>query len=546
MIAPATRPSPAGLAVIAQEVARAFGVPSAELPDRLAHLVEASPESWSKQFGRDPRLATQVSALLALGGVPGLVRPRLLDCYADTACYLHLLHELVVRFPEERVAALEGVLQRLFGFVPRPLDLYEARRVLAIAFDDRPPSSLVSLLAALGVPELLSLGDREIDAVSAAREVRKASGTAFAESLVASGALPPVIAHWVEERRSRHGTKAAVEPLRVLSGLVAEAGALLVYGAPSRPARWERTVPIISHLARLARVLGLEGPPTINPRRDLLGHVVVESEAALAYDRALLDDAEEIAAEIVDTEDCSEEQARAIAAQRVMRGFRPFCGYLEQVAGLGAPLTVWPRGIAVPRRTTARWQGVREDLCPCPEVSLELLALAPELLADEPDGHLVLLQLVSAARSSVVLALRPSYVVAVGEGYVIHVPWQANKSGTGLLFLPDVFAELYGFVPTWLDLTAPVDPPQWRRDELAGAIERLCRRFEARTGQAVAHRSVRFTRMALAQLYARHLQGLEREAITALLGHRRRGTRANYLRAWSDELTAAYRRWRSA
>jgi integrase len=229
-----------------------------------------------------------------------------------------------------------------------------------------------------------------------------------------------------------------------------------------------------------------------------------------------------------------------------MRGFHPFCDYLSRVAGLGAPITALPRGLAVDRRTTSLWQGIREDLCPRPEIYIEFLALAPELLADEPDGKLVLLQLLTAARSSVVLSLRPSYVFAVEEGYVIHVPWQANKTGTGLLFVPKAFADFFGFEPSWLDPDAPADPPQWRRDEFASAIEGLCRRFKDRTGYELPHQSIRFTRMALAQLYARHLEESERETITALLGHRRRETRANYLRALPEQLCTAYKSWRKS
>lgn len=540
----APAPCPEGLKTLACEVARALGLPEADLGHRLAYLIEASPDTWAQDFKRDPRLATEISALLALGGVAGLVRPRLLDDYATTACYLHLRHELSVRFPKARVPALEQVLQNLFAVIPRPVDVYEARRVLTIAFGGHPPSSLMSLLVALGVPELLEVGNRTIDTVTAARAVHEACGTAFAEALLANGTLPPVVEHWIEERRSRFGTNAAFMPLRVFAGLVAEAGALLIYGAPSRPDRWERTTPVISHLSRLTRVLGLEGPPTLQPRRELLGLVVVDAQVASAYDQLLLDDAEALAEEVADTEDCSDELARRIATRRVMRGFRPFCGYLERVAELGAPITVLPRGLALDRRPTSRWQGIRTDLCPRPEVSVELLALAPSLLADEPDGHLVLVQLMSAARSSVVLALRPAYVFGVDEGFVIHVPWQANKTGTGLLFIPTPFAELFGFEASWFDPNAPADPPQWRRDELTSAIERLSRRFEKKTGHALPHRSIRFTRMALAQLYARHLNGLERETVTALLGHRRRETRANYLRALPEELNAAYINWR--
>jgi hypothetical protein len=319
---PVVRPSRGGLEALSLEVAAALGVAPAELPQLLAFLVEAPARSWATTFRQDPRLATQVSALLALGGVPGLVRPRLLDCYHETACYRRLRQELSVRVPQERVPALEGVLQRLFVCVPRPVDLCEVRRVLTVAFDGRPPSSLMSLLGALGVPELVSVGDEEVDTVAAARRVREETGTAFAQALLEAKVLPRVIVTWARQRRSRFGPTAALEPVRVLAGLPAEAGAVLVHGAAQVPARWESTTPVVSHLFRLARVLGLEGPPSVHPRIDLLSRVVLDTEGADAYDEALRDDATERAEELVETEDCSEARANERAATSVMRGFR--------------------------------------------------------------------------------------------------------------------------------------------------------------------------------------------------------------------------------
>ena len=155
-----------------------------------------------------------------------------------------------------------------------------------------------------------------------------------------------------------------------------------------------------------------------------------------------------------------------------------------------------------------------------------------------------MLQLLSAARSSVVLALQRSHLVQVPEGWLIHVPWQANKTGRALLFIPQPFVDYYDILREWLPEIAPADPPQYRRDEFANAIDRFCRTFEDRTGRLVSRKSVRFTRSALAQMFRPHLTGLERETVTALLNHRLRGTRHNYLRAWKQEVDETYIHWR--
>ena len=537
------RPSPAGIARLRAEVAGDLEVDDAALARVLADLVEAEPEAWERRFSRTPRLAVKLSALLAMRGVPGLVRPRLLDDCDKTACYRSLAHRLAMEHPD-RAAALETVLRRLVALVPRPVDLAETRRVLELCCQWRVPSSVESLLDLLGAPRPIVVGGVPIDPRDAATTMRCRPDPGLALALLEAGVLPSALATWMRERLERYGERSAATPLRVIAGLPAEAAALALWAAPARPPRWSSAQQAIAHLARLARVLAWTGPPSVCPPPSLLGRVVVGASEAASYEEALAADAEELAEEITDHEGLGEPEARNRAARRLMTGFRPFVDYLEAARQYGAPMEAIPKPIPVERRSTTRYQGVDPKLCPPPEVALRLLALAPELLEGDELRELVVLQLVSGARASVVLALRRRWVVEVGEGLLFFVPWQANKTGRGLLFVPAPFVRHYGITPEWLPEAAPLDPPQYRRDELAAAIERLCQRFEEKTGTALPHTSVRFTRSMLAQLYRCHVHGNARDAVTALLGHRRRATRANYLRTWPEEIEAAGHAWR--
>lgn len=527
--------SPGGQEALRREVAAVLGTTEEALEKRLRPFVEASPEVWEREFSADPKGAVGASMVLALGAIEGLVRPRLLECYDTTSCYVHLRDELVRRFPDQALE-LEVLLRELFCDVPRLVDPYEALRLLHVAYEGHPPSSFVSLLQGLGVTTLVSRGGVSIDPVAAAARVVADQGVSYALELLEAGLLPPVITALAFGRRGRRGRRAVVEPVRVIAGMAAEAGALFVHGAPARPKSWEATAHVHPHCSRLARVLGLAGPPTLVPPPELLGLVRLDEETARAYDRALLDDAEEWAEEWLEADRYAEGEARRRASARVMTGFGPFCEYLRRSASRGAPILALPSGIAVPRSGTTTYEGIREDLCPRPEVHRLLLARAPELLEGEDDARLIILQLVTGARSSVVLGLDRSCYVVVPEGVVLHVPAAANKTGRTLLAIAQCWVDLYGITREWLPQHAPEDPPQHRRDELAAAIEQLCRRFEAETGHVIARKSARFTRSACAQLLRPHLRGLDREAMTAFLGHHSRVTRSNYWRAYPEEI----------
>ena len=524
------------------EVSKEFNIGEPELKRKLKPFVEAPVSRWETQFRSNPRLAVKVSALLAMGGVEGLVKPLLLDRYQNSTCFKSLRRQLLERYPES-FAYLESLLHKLFALVPRPVDLSETYNVLDQVFVGCPPISVTNLLAILAPVDLLRIDGRDIDPIEAARLVREDRGTGFAEKLVEARVLPPVITSWVEMLTARQSPRAALRPVRVLAQLPAEAAALMVWGAPERLPGWETAEKCVPHIARFVHVLGLNGLPTISPTTDLLRNLRFDEQLAPDYDAALSKDASDRAADLVDSELFTESQASAKAAAQVMRGFQPFCGYLTRVAHReGAPITALPRGIAVERRNTTVWQGVREDLSQRPETTTRFLALLPELIKDEPLGHLIVLQMLSGARASVVLALKRSYIVEVPEGWLVHVPWQGNKTGRGLLFVAKPFLDYFGITREWLPEDAPVDPPQLQRDKLSKAIDQICRAFELRTGEIIPHRSSRFTRSALVQLLRPKLTGTDRETITALLNHKIRNTRHNYVRPWPEEIDEAYRK----
>jgi len=527
--------------VLRREVAKEFNVSEPELKRKLKPFVEAPLSKWESQFRGNPRLAVKVSALLAMGGVEGLFKPLLLDHYEDSTCFKSLRRQLQERFPGY-FADVEPLLHSLFALVPRPVDLSETYNVLDQVFVGCPPISIMNLLTVLAPVDLLRIDGRDIDPIEAARLVREDHGTGFAEKLLEARVLPPVITSWVEMLAARQSPRAALRPIRVLAQLPAEAAALLVWGAPEKLPRWETAEKCVSHINRFVRVLGLNGLPTISPTTDLLRNLRFDEQLALDYDAALSEDASDRATDLVDSELFTESRASAKAAAQVMRGFQPFCGYLTRVADQGAPITALPRGIAVERHSTTVWQGVREDLSPKPETTARLFALLPELIQDDPVGRLIVLQLISGARASVVLALKRSYIVDVPEGWLIHVPWQANKTGRGLLFVPRPFIDFFGITPEWLPEDAPVDPAQFQRDQLSQAIDQICRNFELRTGEVIPRRSARFTRSALVQLLRPKLTDSDRETITALLNHRIRNTRRNYVRPWPEEIAQAHNR----
>ncbi len=525
-----------------QEVAAEFNVDESKLKTVLKPYVEAPLRKWESKFRGNPRLGVKVSAILAMGGVDGLVKPLLLDHYEESTCFKLLRRELLDRYPGDFVY-LEPLLHKLFALIPRPLDLIETYDVLNRVFPSRPPITIMNLLTMLSPAIILRIDSRDIDPVEAARLVREDNGTGFAKKLFEAGELPPVIALWVEMLASRQSLLAAMRPIKVLAHLPAEASALLVFGAPEQLPGWntvERTIP---HIKRFVNLVGLDGPPTTSPTADLLQNLRFDKELALDYDAVLSEDAADRSSELADLELYTESEAAAKAAAEVMQGFRPFCAYLTRVANQhGAPITALPRGIATERRGTTVWQGEREDLSPRPEIMTRLFALLPELVKNEPLGCLIVLQMVSGARASVVLALKRSYIVEVPEGWLIHVPWQANKTGRGLLFVAKAFIEFFGITREWLPERAPLDPTQLQRDELSRALDRACRAFEVRTGKAISRRSARFTRSALVQLLRPYLTGLDRETITALLNHSIRNTRRNYVRPWPEEINEAYKK----
>lgn len=542
--------SAAAAAELVQRCAAAHGCGPGELPGRLAGLVDAPPAVWAARYRGQQQAATWASAVLAMGSIGRLALPRLAADYHGTAPWRSLQHRLhEVHGPQ--ALTLEPVLRRCFALVPRLEDIDAAIDAILVAYQGRPPSSLISVLAGLRPSSWLVVGEDSpwgaagrIDAAAAARMVRGPDGQVLALELLRADTVPPVVAGYARHagRRLRSGAYSPV-PVRTLAGMPAEAAALWIHGAPRQLPGWASGRAVAAHCHRLARVLGLCGVPTLDPDLSLLVHIRVDDELAVAYDLALEHDASERAEELVESDGCGAQEAARRARQQVMAGFRPFLEHLMAVADLGARLDALPHGIAAAAESSG-YDPIREDLAPTPETYLQWLALLPQLSAGEPDAAHVIIQSVTACRAFVTLGLQRDCWIDCDEGALLFARPASNKTGRQLLLLASAWIDRYGISASWLPEAADAAIAGYRRDELADCFARMRQRFAEATGTDMVGRPVAFTRSGMAQVLRRQLVGLDREAITAQLGHRRRITRANYWRPRLDEVLAAYSRRR--
>ncbi len=523
-----------------------------ELAERLSSLVDADAEEWARRYRGRPEAATWASGVLAAGAVDGCARPRIAVTYRNNSVWSHAQRRLYAVYGELAIG-LETILDDAFAIVPRLESYSAAMEIITLRTDNGAAKPLLSVLGSLRPGRLLAVSvdaleafgeevsSDAIDAVQAARLVRGTGGDRIAAELLDSHALHPVLEQLARSMASSAG-RPSVTPVRHLAGLPAEVAALVLGAAPRRTATWRSTEPVWRHARRLGGVLGLRGAATLAPDPGLLASFYLDETVAAAYDRALLDDVEEEIEQILEESEVSEEEAETKARGRVMTGFVPFLAYLEAARNLGARVAAIPEGIAHSTRSEALYYPVREDLAPDPATWARWLALLPELVAGEPDGRHVILQSVTASRAYVTLGLQRDCWVPCEEGALLFARPDSNKTGRAALFLASCFVERYGIDPSWLPVEAPARPRQLRRDEFADCVRRARTRFTEMTGLEMPGRPVAFTRSAMAQALRPQLSGLAREAITALLGHRLRVTRANYWRSRRDEVTASYDR----
>ncbi|KJE76267.1 site-specific integrase [Ferrimicrobium acidiphilum] len=520
--------SETSLARLRTEIAATLKIGEEELVNGLRHLEEASPSEWDREFRTRRSLEVRVSALLALEGVDGIGLPRILDDFTRTTAFQRSLAALGQQFPNE-VPNLERVLRQLFRIIPRLTDFPEALGVLELLYSGSPPSSMLQLLKILGPEPRLEMNGEQITAREVASRIRRGyGGVEYGWLVVRSGLIPSTFAGLCEGLLGRKTSDAALAPLRWLCTSSPAAAAMLAYLGPRRLASWERLVRVGRHCERLSRVAGLDATPVISPGLEHVRRLVVDSEVAFRYDEALAQDAATLE-KMFRLQGCDTDTARERAMKRVMEGFQPFVTYLEQAQRFGASVLAFPCGLQG-HRIQSFWQAPRDDLAPDQLTAVSILALAPKLLAGEAYGKLIILQILSCARASVVLGLRRSYVVVTREGWLIHVPWKANKTGSAVLFIAEAFLEGFGINLDWLPIDAPEEPSDASRRDFASAIERMCSRYQLMTDQRIPHQDIRFTRPMMAKLLADALTPDDFAPITAILGHSRGEMRLNYLR----------------
>ena len=532
---------------MASEGARVLRCSIGDLGTQLGNFVEADGNTWrhASQSYTDSEI-TWISALLAVEACEEFPIPKILEYTSRTQLAKDLMGRLNAAAPDPQTyASYIDILGDVFRWVPRPACLTTTMVILTLLFDGQVPPSYVSLLELLGAPQMLALPSGELDAIEAAKQVL-VQGSSFIREIVRAGVLPKPLEDlaWSAGSRSRLQLPSP-RPVECAASLSGEACALFIYGMPARLPAWSSVQPVLDHFARLSGVLQFSHPATLYPSQALLGAVRIDEEAAGAYDQQLLDEARSLFEDLVEREELPEDVARKKAFGKVMRGFQPFISYLKRVNARGACVTSFPHGIASRYSRHQLYKGVREDLSPRPNVFRDLLAALPKLLAgeDEQLSRLAILQFVTAARASVVLGLDRTCWIDNVDGVLLHVRSASNKTGRSALFLAASWIELFNITREWLPETANDNPPNWLRDDLNNLIDRICVKFEKRTGLLVPRKSARFTRSAHVQLLRSNLRGSDREAISALLGHGVRFTRSNYWRAWPEEVEAAYALW---
>ncbi len=522
-------------AALRREAAAILEVAEAELGSLLAPLLEAGPARFASALGDAADKVTWASGLLALSAVPGCVRPRLLERFDESAAYRALLARARAVYGDDGALDLEPLLREVATHVPLPADLSETERLLDVAYAGRAPSSLVSILGQLAPGEdVLIDGISCLDGVAAARAVLDRGGIKLGRRLVRSGQLLPTLTQLCLDDGAGSAEQVRIAPLRHLARLDPIAHALIEYCAPRPLPTWDTFRSVVYQAARLAEAAGWRGAPTLLPDPVLLASIMVDTEVASRFDECLVADAARHATRLGETDELAPSAASRVATAYVMRGFQPFLGYLERAERQGATITTLPRGLATPRR--GAWQSAGDDRSPPPETWRTFLALLPELVADEALGRLVIIQCLAGLRANVVLALDRSCVIEEPEGLVLFLPWQVNKVGRGLGFIPRHFANLFGIEPSWFPPTAAPAPPEHARRALTACLERTYARFTERTGVPIVGTPAKLTRPALFQLMREHLTGRDREAITAHAGHTSPKMRASYLQARAEEI----------
>lgn len=532
---------------MATEGAKHLGCSIEDLGAQICKFVEADGNVW--KFAESTYSASQrtwISALLACEVLERYPQPRICEFFKRTQRWKDLIGRLDFVAPDPRTYALyKNILGQIYAFIPYPASLESALEILKLLFNGDVPVSYVALLELLGAQKILALPSGNLDAIKAAEQV-SLRDKSFVRELIEARVLPQPLEDLARNAGSRsRDQQPSPVPVQYVARLSGEACGAFIYGLPLRLPAWSSVRDLFPHLDRLSDVLEFSQPATLYPSQGLLGAVQLDEQGANAYDQRLIDDARFLAEDLIEAEMMPEEAARQKAIRTVMSGFQPFVACLKRINNQGARITSFPHGIAGAYNRQQLYKGVREDLSPRPDILRSFLAVLPELLEGEDVqlGHWVILQFVTGARAAVVLGLDRTCWIDDDFGVLLHVRSASNKTGRSCLFLAAAWIELFNITREWLPEAVGDNPPNWLRNDLSDLIDRVCVKFENRTGKAVPRGSARFTRSAIVQLLRTNLDGHDREVVTALLGHRSRFTRSNYWRAWPEEVESSYSRW---
>lgn len=433
------------------------------------------------------------------------------------------------RDPKAAFSALQAV-------VPAPADAGVALAGARILYGDRLPEVLRSRpTTARDTAEPADV----MTGTEAARRVRRGDDAVALEWLE-SGRLPKAI-----EALCHHGGQLRGEPelkpIRRLADLPERAGAIVSFSHPRTISAWddlERGV--FRHAERMAAVLGWEDAPTLSPNPEALADIAFGPEGAAAYHEQLLIDADDRAEWWIDARGKSEEEACRLAANYQNRGLGQFVAHLEVAQRWGAQTYPVLEPVPVETKKRYRYQAVREDLSPDPELFMDFLARSFATGAGLQTLRPNILRMVGALRATSILSVSRDCVVDEEEGLVLLVRALADKKGVVLGFIARAWTELFGIDLDWFPEVASPNPSQRDRDRLSWDLVTMCERYRELTGTTIPRGNPSFWRPAYIQSLWAHLSGLEFHALRAQLGQRHPDSLWNYARPSAAAVAAGH------
>jgi len=506
-----------------------LGCDLSELASLAYLLQEAGAREWGNVSEKSPSGATLLSSAMVTGALEGIVRPKIVDRARELPPAKVFIAGIEVIAGRNQV--VESMIDGILAKVPWPADCQAVLQVLDLVDTSSGADVRRGLLEALCQDAVKRTSKGGVGAVALARQVAEGSAR-LAEELRAHQLLPDWLNMLckISEGQGGGARGRSVEPILIVAHLpepVAGLAVLLVEYLGKHPANWASIRPVFTHLERLASVAEFVGLSTLEPESGALRRLRLDLSIASSYDSQLQREYEERG-----------EGQKSI--RQLMKGFRLFCELLDMARDYGAPIDCLPRGL--PKAVSARkWESVRPDLTPDPEVYRRLLAMAPALVAEEDPkiARLLLLDLVIPSRPNAVLTMERRGWIEEEEGVVLNIrPGARHKRGRGTVFLAGSLRALYGIEPDWLPIEADEQPSVLATNIYGAMLRRVLGRFCDSTGLTLPIHAY-ISRRGLLQLLRKQVSYPDIAVATAFLDHESATTRANYLRPTHQDLIEA-------